>query len=57
MEKMPPSPPIFRKLMWITYLACATIIAYGAFTLDGAILTIGVSGEVVFAVLSELGAA
>jgi len=57
LEKIPASPPIFKRLMWINYIACAAIIAYGAITLDAAIITIGVAGEVVFAVLNKLGAA
>ena len=57
MEKIPASPSIFKKLMWINYVAGAVIIVYGLVTLSEAIVTIGVAGEVVFAILSKLGAA
>lgn len=57
MEKIPASPSIFKKLMWINYAANAAVIAYGAATSNAAIVSIGVIGEVVFAILSKLGAA
>jgi len=57
MEKIPASPPIFKKLMWINFAANALVIAYGVATLNGAIISIGVIGEIVFASLSKLGAA
>lgn len=57
MKEIPAAPPIFRKLMWINFATNAFVIAYGAATLNIAIITIGVAGELVFAALSKLGAA
>ena len=57
MERIPAAPSIFKKLMWINFGANALVIAYGAATLDAAIFSIGIIGEIVFAALSKLGAA
>ena len=57
MERIPAAPSIFKKLMWINFGANALVIAYGAATLDAAIFSIGIIGEIVFAAMSRLGAA
>ncbi len=57
MESIPASPSIFKKIMWINYVACASVIIYGLITLNGAIVAVGGVGEIVFAAMSELGAA
>ncbi|MDE1852839.1 MAG: hypothetical protein KGI38_03720 [Thaumarchaeota archaeon] len=57
MEKIPAAPSIFKKLMWVNFGANALVIAYGVATLDTAIFSIGIIGEIVFATLSKLGAA
>lgn len=57
MERIPATPPIFKKLMWINYIVCAAIIAYGIVTLSGPIVATGVAGEATFIILNKQGAA